>query len=98
MNDLIPVDDKNRAPVRARMRDPHTNEFSRLDVANNIEAAFRLIGGVDRLTLWANANPGEFFTKVYPKLLPASSVNINGDNTKVVVEHVLPATELDKHE
>lgn len=31
--------------------------------------AFDMIGGVDRLADWANKNPGEFFTKVFPKVI-----------------------------
>jgi hypothetical protein len=31
--------------------------------------AFDMIGGVDRLAAWAEKNPGEFFTKVFPKVI-----------------------------
>lgn len=31
--------------------------------------AFEMIGGVDRLADWADKNPGEFFTKLYPKVI-----------------------------
>lgn len=31
--------------------------------------AFDMIGGVDRLADWADKNPGEFFTKVFPKVI-----------------------------
>lgn len=31
--------------------------------------AFDMIGGVDRLADWADKNPNEFFTKVFPKVI-----------------------------
>lgn len=31
--------------------------------------AFDMMGGVDRLASWADKNPGEFFTKVFPKVI-----------------------------
>ena len=72
-------------------------EFSRVNVVNDVQRAFELIGGVDRLTLWANAHPKEFFTQIYTKLLPSTSLNISGDNTKIEIIHAIPATDLDRH-
>jgi hypothetical protein len=97
MDDLIPIEAEppKPAPVVARRRDPN---FSRSNVVNDVQRAFDLIGGVDRLTLWANQNPGKFYTQVYTKLLPSTSLNIVGDNTKVVIEHAIPETPLDNHE
>ena len=34
-----------------------SNGFSRADVVSAFQSAFEIIGGVDRLSLWANANP-----------------------------------------
>lgn len=31
--------------------------------------AFEMIGGVERMADWASKNPGEFFTKVFPKVI-----------------------------
>lgn len=36
---------------------------------NAVHDAFDLIGGVPRLAVWADKNPGEFFTKILPKTL-----------------------------
>jgi hypothetical protein len=36
---------------------------------NAVHDAFDLIGGVPRLAVWADKNPGEFFTKLLPKTL-----------------------------
>lgn len=34
-----------------------------------VVTACEMIGGVDRLAAWADANPGDFFTKVFPKVI-----------------------------
>jgi hypothetical protein len=35
-----------------------------------IEAAFAAIGGADALARWAKKNPGDFYCKVWARLLP----------------------------
>jgi hypothetical protein len=35
-----------------------------------IEAEFDSLGGVAALTAWAGKNPNEFYTRIWPKLLP----------------------------
>jgi hypothetical protein len=70
--------------------------FSRADVVSALHRAFHMTGGVERLTLWANANYGDFI-KVYAKLLPATTVNI-GEVTQLKIVHAIPPTALDKHE
>lgn len=35
-----------------------------------ISTAFEMIGGIQRLADWADKNETEFFTKLYPKLVP----------------------------
>lgn len=39
-------------------------------------AVFHMIGGVERMARWADKNEGEYFTKIYPKLID-KSVEIN---------------------
>lgn len=78
-------------PQLSKVRDG----FSRQDVVNALADAFTMIGGVQRLALWANANPDKFYP-LYAKLLPSTSIQI-GDNSTVVIEHALPRTELDEH-
>lgn len=41
-----------------------------------IELAFEGMGGVQALTTWAEGNPTEFYTRVWPKILP---LQIAGD-------------------
>lgn len=72
-----------------------TDGFSRQKVVQAFAEAFQLIGGVNRLTLWANQNPGEFY-KLYTKLMPASTIQI-GVGEKVIIEHALGPTALDIH-
>jgi hypothetical protein len=43
----------------------HTGRYAREAVLT----AFNMIGGVDRLADWADKNPGEFFTKLMPKVI-----------------------------
>jgi len=58
-----------------RLSVPRNDRFTRADVVNAFSTAFEMIGGVTRLALWANENPGEFF-KLYSKLLPSTNLNI----------------------
>lgn len=69
--------------------------FSRQDVVNAFQRAFIMIGGVNRLALWANDNPDKFFP-LYAKLLPSTSINI-GDNAQILIQHAIPKTALDEH-
>jgi hypothetical protein len=69
--------------------------FSRQDVVDAFSHAFEMIGGVQRMALWANANPDKFYP-LYSKLLPSTAIQI-GDSGAVKVLHVLPPTDLDVH-
>jgi hypothetical protein len=69
--------------------------FSRNDVVNAFQDAFRMIGGVQRMALWANANPDKFYP-LYTKLLPSTAIQI-GDNAQVVIQHAIPPSPLDEH-
>ena len=63
--------------------------FGRAEIVNAFNHAFQMIGGVSRLAIWADRNPGEFF-KLYGKLLPSSSqVDLTGEQT-ITIQHVLP--------
>ena len=69
--------------------------FSRTDVVNAFQDAFRMIGGVQRMALWAHANPDKFYP-LYSKLLPSTAITI-GDNAQVVIQHAIPPGPLDQH-
>jgi len=44
---------------------PHVGRYAREAVVT----AFEMIGGVDSLADWAGKNPGEFYTKLFPKVI-----------------------------
>lgn len=69
--------------------------FSRQQVVDAFAQAFRMIGGVPRLALWANANPDKFY-QLYARLMPSTSIHI-GDNSSLVIQHAIPKTTLDDH-
>ena len=48
-------------------------------VREAIEKAFDGMGGVDALTAWAKEHPTEFYSRIWPKLLP---LQIAGDADK----------------
>lgn len=85
------ADKKNPVPATSRKNDG----FSRQDVVNAFQRAFTMIGGVQRLALWANANPDKFYP-LYAKLMPSTSIQI-GDNANIRIVHTLPPTALDQH-
>jgi hypothetical protein len=69
--------------------------FSRNQVVDAFQQAFQLIGGVNRLTLWAHENPTDFF-RLYAKLLPATTVSL-GDAGAYEIIHSIAPTALDNH-
>jgi hypothetical protein len=73
---------------------PRRGALSRAAVVQAFNDAFQQIGGVSRLSLWADAHPDEFF-KLYARLLPPSSHPELDDKKDVKVIHVLPPTALD---
>jgi hypothetical protein len=56
---VLPYGDADGAVI------PHAGRYARECVL----VAFEMIGGVERMASWATANPGEFFTKLYPKVI-----------------------------
>lgn len=78
-------------PLPSRKKDG----FSRQDIVNEFQNAFQLIGGVSRLTLWANANPDRFYA-LYTKLFPSTTLQL-GAGSVLEIKHALPPTPLDAH-
>ena len=70
-----------------------TSKVTRQDVVNAFTNAFQMIGGVDRLALWADQNPSEFY-RLYGKLLPPNSAVILDGKREFVVHHVLPKPQI----
>lgn len=74
---------------------PRKGNLTRERVVESFHEAFEQIGGVNRLALWADTHPEEFF-KLYARLLPPSShPGMDGQRDFKIV-HVLPPTQLDK--
>jgi hypothetical protein len=73
---------------------PRRGPLSRAAVVQAFNDAFEQIGGISRLSLWADSHPDEFF-KLYARLLPPSSHPELDDKKDVKVLHVLPPTALD---
>lgn len=69
--------------------------FTRQDAVNAFARAFEMIGGVQRMALWAHQNPDKFYP-LYSKLLPSTAINIGQAGT-VIIQHAIPATPLDQH-
>lgn len=74
----------------AALKFTRRTKVTRQDVVNAFTNAFYMIGGVDRLALWADQNPGEFF-KLYGKLMPPANSDLLDGNREFIVRHVLPA-------
>jgi hypothetical protein len=53
-----------------------------------------MIGGVDRLALWADQNPGDFY-KLFGKLMPPAASDLLDGQREFVVRHILPPPEMD---
>lgn len=87
------IESQTKLPKRLT---PKQDGFSRMDVVNAFNNAFTMMGGVNRLALWANANPDKFYP-LYAKLMPSTAVNIVGDGARVIIEHSIPHTPLDEH-
>lgn len=44
---------------------PHAGRYAR----ESVLLAFEMIGGVERMADWATKNPGDFYTKIYTKVI-----------------------------
>lgn len=76
---------------------PSQYQFSLRDrkfVENAFNACFDLIGGVPRLALWADQNPGEFF-KLYAKMMPEVEKANQALNAQINITNHIPRSALD---
>lgn len=65
------------------------DHLRRADVIGAFHMAFQMIGGVPRLALWADQQPGEFY-KLYARLLPSSSSDEMNSVGAMRIIHALP--------
>lgn len=81
-----------RAHNKAPKKKDRASRF--LDATNE---AFELIGGAPRLAAWADANYGQFVTKVMTRALPVQAANINiNSKGPVQIFSAIPPTALDE--
>lgn len=59
---------------------------------DNIAEAFSLLGGVEGLVKWAQANPTQFYTSLYTKIVPLNHEGAVG----LTVQWPLPPSMLEK--
>jgi hypothetical protein len=62
--------------------------------ANNaVEDVFDLIGGVPRFAIWADNNPGEFYTKILPRTLQSQQQTEHSG--EITIRTAVPRTAID---
>lgn len=90
LQDLVPVDRLSlHAQALIAHASPHvkTTTIAKREIVNQFHSVFEMIGGVPRLALWADANPGDFYA-MYSKLLPSAAklevTLVTPDNLKQV--------------
>jgi len=69
--------------------------LTRKRVVQGFMDCFEMIGGVPRLALWANENPGEYY-KLYSKLLPSQAADDLDTAKEMTIRHVIPRSKLDE--
>lgn len=89
-NALTPIADAPKSVLRFS----RSSNVTRQDVVNAFTDAFQMIGGVDRLALWADSDPASFF-KIFGKLLPPSASDLLDGKKEFVVRHILPPPNLE---
>lgn len=63
-------------------------------VAQSVVNVFEGIGGEERMRVWADANYTEFM-KIYAKLLPSQTKDLQEPDNTLKIQHRLPPTKLD---
>lgn len=62
-------------------------------INNAIHDVFDLMGGVPRMTLWADKNPTDFYTKVLPRVIQTSQHQEHSGRIEIVSK--IPYSPLD---
>lgn len=74
----IPQRIVGRVPAISAEAYQHVGRFS----GALVMACFEQIGGLDRMAKWADHNPSDFYTKVFPKIMSRSTqVDVSGSIT-----------------
>ena len=73
-----PSRDLARLPMISAEQYQHLGRMGGALVLSTVE----MIGGLDRMALWADANPTDFYTKLFPKVISRSQqVDVSGTLT-----------------
>ncbi len=70
-------------------------ELHRKQVVNAFMDAFEMIGGVPRLSHWADQHPSAFY-KLYARLLPTTAQSQIEHSGELLIRHVIPRGPLDE--
>jgi hypothetical protein len=93
LNDIAAASTIRGSGAVQALKFTRATKVTRQDVVNAFTNAFQMIGGVDRLALWADANPGEFY-KLFGKLMPPANSGLLDGNREFIVRHILPAPNI----
>lgn len=75
---LVPAREVGSIPMISAEQYQHVGRYAGAAVM----AVFEQIGGVDRMKAWADTNPTDFYTKLFPKMISRSQqVDVSGTLT-----------------
>lgn len=75
---LVPTRDLARLPMISAEQYQHVGRFA----GALVMSCFEQIGGLDRMATWADSNPTDFYTKLFPKMISRSQqVDVSGTLT-----------------
>jgi len=74
----VPTKDLARLPMISAEQYQHVGRFA----GALVMSCFEQMGGLPRMVLWADHNPTDFYTKLFPKMISRSQqVDVNGTIT-----------------
>lgn len=75
---LVPTRDLARLPMISAEQYQHVGRFA----GALVMSCFEQIGGLPRMASWADSNPTDFYTKLFPKMISRSQqVDVSGTLT-----------------
>jgi len=75
---LVPTKDLARLPMISAEQYQHVGRFA----GALVMSCFEQIGGLSRMAAWADTNPTDFYTKLFPKMISRSQqVDVSGTLT-----------------
>lgn len=75
---LVPTKDLSRLPMISAEQYQHVGRFA----GALVMSCFEQMGGLPRMAEWADGNPTDFYTKLFPKMISRSQqVDVSGTLT-----------------